>query len=186
MRITQAELRDILTYDRSTGEFCWNHSGPTHSAGQVAGKIYANGYRYIAVQGIYYPASLLAWIYVVGMDPGGLIDHKNQNKEDDRFCNLRPASHSENHANRGVPRHNSSGFKGVFWDSRRNKWQARLTLDGKQVFLGRYERIEDAVEAYKRGAQKVWGEFACVPSEEEVKEILGSGSSDFSAEDLDL
>lgn len=137
----------------------------------MAGKIYDNGYRYIAVAGVYYPAALLAWIWFYGEEPSGLVDHINLNKQDDSIRNLRPATHSQNHTNRNIPAHNRTGFKGVYWNSQKLKWQAKLTVNYKQVHLGFFTDIEDAARAYKQAAQETWGEFARVPTDEEISKI---------------
>ena len=172
MRITREELLDILDYERETGVFTWRHSSSSAKAGEVAGKVYTNGYRYIAVAGTYYPAALLAWIWVTGEDPGGIIDHINRVRADDSFDNLRPATNSQNHANRPPPKHNTSGFKGVFWSSQKNKWQAKLMVDGVQKHVGFYDRLVDAVKAHRQAAIDTWGEFALVPTDEEIEELL--------------
>lgn len=181
MRISQAELHDILQYDAKIGVFTWKHSSPVAHAGEIAGKIYSNGYRYIAVAGTYYPAALLAWIYIAGFDPGGMIDHIDLNKENDSFNNLRPASHSQNHANVEVPKHNTSGLKGVLWNKQRRKWQARLTNQYKQVHLGFFDDIVDAAIAYRSGAIAQWGEFARVPTDEEIAKVSSKQKDSFKA-----
>tara|TARA_R110001632_G_scaffold600_2_gene2109 strand:+ start:580 stop:1089 length:510 start_codon:yes stop_codon:yes gene_type:complete len=68
------------------------------------------------------------------------IDHKNQNKKDNRIANLRPATHSENKQNRDV--------KGCNFDKRSNKWRARIKLNGKEKHIGYYDTEEEAHEAY--------------------------------------
>ena len=184
MRIEQEELLDILNYDPNSGEFVWKHSSPTTKAGEVAGKIYQNGYRYIAIANTYYPAALLAWIYITGQDPGGIIDHKNSDKLDDRFINLRPATHSQNHANIPKPKHNKSGIKGVFWNSQKRKWHARITIDYKTKHIGFFDDIVDAALAYRSAAIATWGEFANLPSAEEIQKV--AKSYEISAEEIGL
>lgn len=169
MRVDQKELLDILAYLPDTGEFFWKHTSESHKAGEMAGKVYQNGYRYICIAGAYFPAALIAWIYMTGEDPEGIIDHKNLDKLDDSFTNLRPASHNQNHANRPAPKHNTSGFKGVLWSTQKKKWQARISVNYKQKHLGFFDDVKDAARAYKKAAIETWGEFALVPSEEEIE-----------------
>ena len=188
MRVSQEELHDVLDYNPETGVFTWKHSSPSTKKGEVAGKIYDNGYRYIAVAGVYFPAALLAWIWVHGVDPKGVVDHIDLDKLNDRISNLRPATRSQNRANRNPPAHNRSGFKGVFWNSQKMKWHARIMLDYKSRHLGFFDSIEDAARAYKEAALQTWGEFARVPSEEEIQQIAKGfvKESEKSAEDLGL
>lgn len=49
----------------------------------------------------------------------------------------------------GMPKNNKSGVKGVYWDSKREKWVAQIGFKGKNYRLGRYNRLEDAKEARK-------------------------------------
>jgi hypothetical protein len=93
--------------------------------------------------------------------PGGMeIDHINGNGLDNRKCNLRICSKSQNMANRGKTKRNQSGAKGIIWDKANQRWMARIAIQRKTYFLGRFERIEDARSAYARAAQKYFGEFA--------------------------
>jgi len=93
---------------------------------------------------------------------GGYVDHINGNKLDNRKSNLRICTMYENGANRGVNKNNKSGYKGVSWDSQRNKWFAKVEHAGKQIALGRYENIKDAVSAYEKASSDIFGEFARV------------------------
>lgn len=64
---------------------------------------------------------------------------------------------------------NSSGIKGVFWNSQKSKWQASLMLDYKTIHAGFYDNIRDAANAYTTKAKEIWGDVAVVPTEEEIK-----------------
>lgn len=167
-RLLNNELRQVLEYNPRTGEFFWLVSKGNSRVGEAAGSIYANGYRYIQIDGLDYRAGRLAWFFVTGEDPVDFVDHKDGVKDNNRFCNLRKATNSQNQANRGLPSNNSSGFKGVSWQPSRCKWIAKITIGGKSINLGRYTNIDDAVRAYKVAAQAAWGEFAQVPSDEEI------------------
>lgn len=88
--------------------------------------------------------------------------HVNENKLDNRRVNLRICSPKQNHAARGITRHNTSGYKGVCWDKNRNKWMAYISIDNKFKQLGRHDNIIDAAKAYDKKAIEVHGEFAKV------------------------
>jgi AP2 domain len=87
-------------------------------------------------------------------------DHINHNGLDNRFSNLRPATVSQNQGNKKKQKNNTSGYKGVSWDKRRNKWQVYIKINGKQKHLGYYDDIEDAKAAYDKSAKELFGEFA--------------------------
>lgn len=88
------------------------------------------------------------------------IDHKNGNGLDNRLKNLRIATESENSRNQNKRRTNKSGFKGVSWGTRDNKWRSYITINGKFKSLGYYSSKEDAAKAYDKAAIKYFGEFA--------------------------
>lgn len=87
-------------------------------------------------------------------------DHVNGNKLDNRKCNLRVCTRSQNNANMGKPSHNTSGYRGVSWDKRANKWLAKLTCDSKAILSKHFDNKMDAVNAYNLAMINVFGSFA--------------------------
>jgi hypothetical protein len=156
------KLHDILEYNPATGEFFWKMLplGGRAKVGDLAGSVYSNGYRYIQIDGLDYRAARLAWFMVHGEDCNVFIDHVNGLRDDNRIDNLRPATNSQNQANRGAPKNNTSGIKGVCFDGARNKWRASITVNGKAKNLGRFNSAQDAQAAYEKAALEAWGDFA--------------------------
>lgn len=81
---------------------------------------------------------------------GYQVDHINGNKLDNRKCNLRVVTRSQNALNVGVKRNNKSGHKGVYWDKARGKWSVQLTFEGKTYCLGRFIDKDKAIKAYRK------------------------------------
>ena len=77
------------------------------------------------------------------------IDHLNKNKLDNRKINLKICSSSENKQNANIYINNISGTTGVNWDEKRNKWRSRICLNYKQIDLGFFDDINDAIDARK-------------------------------------
>jgi len=91
------------------------------------------------------------------------VDHINRDRLDNRSCNLRIATSSQNSANRGPDNRRigtTSRHKGVSWSKSRGKWVTYLHHEGKTRYLGRYASEDEAARAYNRAAVEVWGEFA--------------------------
>lgn len=88
-----------------------------------------------------------------------ITDHINQNSLDNRSCNLRPASKSQNGMNAGS-KGGSSKYKGVFWCKRTEKWNAELWKNRRKHLLGSHDSEEKAAIAYNKAAKRLHGEFA--------------------------
>lgn len=99
---------------------------------------------------------------ILGLDYSdkSIVDHINRDTLDNRRTNLRLSDKSTNGMNRGKPITNTSGYKGVSWSKRKNKWTSRLVADKKIHILGLFDSPEEAHAAYKIAAMKYHGEFA--------------------------
>lgn len=78
---------------------------------------------------------------------------------DNRKSNLRVATNQQNSMNCGLSSNNKSGYKGVHWDKSRNKWIASIKLNYKTIHLGRFDSIEDAINARQKAEIECFGEF---------------------------
>jgi HNH endonuclease/AP2 domain len=157
--LTLEKLRRLVSYDPDTGMFRRNIDGNTYRIGDVAGYINKFGYRCMDVDGRPYRAHRLAWFYMTGVMPSEYVDHINGQKADNRFCNLRLATNSQNQANRPAPKNNTSGIKGVRFEPARNKWRAVLWVQGKVIVLGRFDTKDAAAAAYETAARNAFGEY---------------------------
>ena len=160
--ITHQRLRELLHYDPLTGIFLRLVSANSRvKVGDIAGSLHkATGYRRIQIDGRDYMAHRLAWFYVTGEWPTADIDHWNLNRTDNRFCNLREATNSENHANMRARADNTSGFKGVYFHKPNRKWVTQITVIGKRIYLGSFDTKGSAHAAYAAAAKQHFGEFA--------------------------
>jgi hypothetical protein len=157
--LTAKRLRQLLHYNQKTGEFTWLKSRGRVKAGARAGCFYDSDAAWrISVAGRLYKRARLAVLWKTGKWPRREIDHRNGDRADDRWCNLREATHSQKVANRGVQRNNTTGFKGV---SRfKNGFVSKIKKDGKAIYLGYYRTAEEAHAAYRVAARRLYGEFA--------------------------
>jgi len=86
-----------------------------------------------------------AWYCVYGNVDFDLLDHINRNKTDNRICNLRIVTRSENQQN--------TESKGYCWVKSRNKWYVRIMVNNKRKHIGYYDKEEDARQAYINAKQ---------------------------------
>jgi hypothetical protein len=160
--ITQKELKEVLEYNPETGVFTRiKSSNNPVKIGSIAGTIDKNGYRRITLNGKRYLAHRLAYFYMTGNFPENQIDHINHIRNDNRWTNLRPATKSENQSNAKISKRNTTGYKGVSYDKRRNKYRAEICHNHNRIKLGSYTTAIEAHAAYISMAKKLNKEFAC-------------------------
>jgi hypothetical protein len=154
--LTQARLKELLAYNPETGDFhrVVGRKGAGFS-GTKAGSP-SHGYVTIMIDGKNYRCHRLAWLYVYGEFPDGHLDHINRTKADNRIANLRIASKKQNAENTGIQSNNKSGYRGVFWNSQRSKWQACIKHHGKVLHLGFFDDASNASKAYKKKADELF------------------------------
>lgn len=161
--IDQKELRRMLNYDPATGVFTWlvkpNRNIRVGSVAGCFGKG-SPGYCYIKIGGRDYLAHRLAWLYMTGEWPTEQIDHRDTDRLNNQWRNLRAANRSQNKANGKRQINNTSGFKGVYWDARYRKFCARIRVNGKTIHLGYRITAEEAHALYVAAALEHYGEFA--------------------------
>jgi hypothetical protein len=159
--LTQSELQELLHYDPLTGVFTWLKARRGVKVGAECGRINVHGYREIGVKLKLRQANRLAWLYMKGeLPPDNMeVDHRNRDKADNRWDNLRLATKSQNAANVATKTNNTSGIPGVVWDAQRNCWRAQLRVDGVKKNLGRFATKEEAAAKVASVAKAQWGEF---------------------------
>jgi hypothetical protein len=99
---------------------------------------------------------------IIDVPAGFVCDHKNHNRLDNRKCNLRSCTYSQNAQNRRPCANGTSRYKGVSWSRDVRKWRAMIQLNGRLIHIGYYEYEQDAAIAYDDLAIELFGEFACL------------------------
>ena len=149
--LTAARLRELLSYDPSTGKWMWivRRSGPW--PGREAGSPNATGHIQIKIDGIAYYAARLAVLYMTGAWPVSEVDHINRIPADNRWLNLREATRSQNATNstHWLSKHDLP--RGVHKVNR--GYQARISVDGTRRHIGFYPTPEEAHAAYLKASE---------------------------------
>jgi len=155
--LLQENLKHLFNYDEQSGFFTWK-SKPSKKIviGDLAGCLSKNGYLLIGFNKKRYYAHRLVWLYCYGKFPKGVIDHINGIKTDNRLCNLREVTKTQNGQNRKkAPKTNKfSNDLGISWMVSLKKWRSRITVNGKQIHLGIFDNKENALSAYLQAKAK--------------------------------
>lgn len=156
--ITIEYLNHNLSIDRELGHLIWKTG---RRRGLRAGCPSTRGYWVMGVNKRLTGVHRVMWMLAnQELIPDGMeIDHINGNPSDNRPANLRLAQRWQNKANsdseRGV-----SGIRGVTWSKRKQRWHAQISHKNKCVFLGYFDRLEDAAAARKTAEEKIHGDFS--------------------------
>jgi hypothetical protein len=157
---TPERLKQLLSYNPEDGILSWLVDRGRRREGQAAGYVGNRGYVKVTIDRKYCLGHRLAWILHSNapIPPGIEIDHKNGNRSDNKWTNLRLATFNQNRRN--ARRSNKSGLKGASLHKASGLWVATIKKDKKAHHLGYFKTPEEAHEAYKAAATKLHGEFA--------------------------
>lgn len=97
---------------------------------------------------------------IMGLRDGEQIDHIDRNGLHNEKNNFRFCSTTQNLQNRGLQNHNTSGFKGVSWDAKRNKWIVQISANKKRTKGGHFTCIIKAAKKYNELAKELHGAYA--------------------------
>lgn len=154
----QRELKRLVHYDPETGVFTRLVTTSSRSVkGSRAGSK-SGDYRKLRLGGKYYPEHHTAFLYMLGYLPK-MVDHKNRDKLDNSWANLRECTPTQNQLNRKVDSKNTSGYSGVSWDRKRSRWRVRFRVEGKSKDFGSYGCLELAGLVATEAREKYHGEF---------------------------
>ena len=162
-------VRECLDYNPNTGEFHWRErplehfrNNQAHScwntkyAERPAGGYNTFGHVYIRLVHLF-AAHRLAWLLFHGEPIPDVIDHVDHNPANNRIRNLRAATHSDNMANSVLSANNTTGHKGI--KIIKNRFVVQIMHLGVRRRLGTFSTIEEAAEARRIAAERLYGEF---------------------------
>jgi hypothetical protein len=163
-------LRTCFTYDPEQGELRWksrprNHFSDqrswgiwnTKNAGTKAGSTNPGRHREVGVNRVNYMEHRVIFKLMTGAEPPESIDHIDGNPLNNRWSNLRPATHQEQKWNVKLRSDNTSGYRGVH--RMKKKWSARINIHGEYRTLGCFATPEEASSAYELAARELHGKF---------------------------
>jgi hypothetical protein len=154
--LTAQQVRELFDYNSETGVLTRRtRVKGSNGLGKQAGWTDDEGYWRVCVNGRNYLVHRLAWLYVYGAMPPKLVDHINGDPSDNRISNLRLADHALNNQNnrRAKSTKKSGTLIGVKWSQ--NRWVARISVDGKQQHIGRFQTEQEAHAAYVEAKRRL-------------------------------
>ena len=147
----QKHFRDARTCASWNARYAGAVAGGPHKEGYVAVTVSLEGMRTVLL------AHRILWCMKTGEWPKETIDHRDMDRTNNKFCNLREATYGEQNANRPAIR---AGLKGASLDKRTGRYVAQITSDGTYRFLGRFDSEAEAHRAYVEAAERLHGDFA--------------------------
>lgn len=151
-----SRVRALFYYNPETGSITWAVRRFGVRYGSEAGTDH-KGYKRVKIDSKLILAHRLAWAIHYGVWPSEELDHINRNRSDNRIANLRESSRSGNMVNRAYPK-GSSGVTGV--SKHKSGWQASIRVNGKSVYLGVFQTIEEAAKVRAASEKLEYGQFA--------------------------
>lgn len=148
--LTSEMAHQLLHYDPLTGSMTWKVRRGSSKAGSRAGSLHHSGYMVVKIDHVNYLVHRLAWLMQTGSWPEELVDHRNGKSFDNRWENLRAASHALNQQNR-VACIAKSGLMGV--RKRGRLFWAQITVNKVTRQLGGFKTPEEAHSAYLAAKQ---------------------------------
>ena len=147
--LSHAEILALFVYSPSTGDLMWRVSPARRTkVGDIVGSVSGNLYRRVSIRGRLYMAHRVIFNYMTGGWPDGQIDHRDRDKRNNAWSNLRDVTQSQNQMNTGLRQTNSSGVTGVSRQITRGTlyWTARMLVDGKRQHLCTRKNKQEAID----------------------------------------
>ena len=169
---SQAELLKVLRYDKKTGKLFWRKrsistftDGPNVSANSICknwNNRFANkeafttnnqGYLSGRYKNCTYSSHRVIWKMIYGTEPN-IIDHIDGDRSNNKIQNLRSVDIADNAKNQRLYAVNTSGTSGITWKKINKKWEARISVNGRRVYLGVFSSKQKAIETRKQAEIK--------------------------------
>lgn len=155
--LTQEQIKELFYYD--DGNLYWKIAKPGVAIGRKVGNGVKNKYLQVMVNRKGYLVHRLIATLHYG-DFEGLVDHIDGNTRNNKIENLRIVTMEQNLWNAKRSKTNTTGIKGVSYIVSRQKYQATISIKGKNKNIGSFSSLIEAEQAIQKARKELHGEFA--------------------------
>jgi len=127
--------------------------------GCKAGYLRNDGYFMTQINHKNYLNHRLIYMMFYGYMPE-FLDHIDGNPLNNCIENLREATITQNNFNTKIKNSNTSGYKNVYWEKRCQKWLVKISANKKEIHIGRFDNIDDAIINAQKARSIYHGRFA--------------------------
>jgi hypothetical protein len=166
----QTYLRECFDYNPETGVLRWRERPLHHfrqewewrgwnrrNAGTVIDAPGRGGYVSVGIDYNRFAAHRVIYKWMTGDEPPVLVDHRDRNRTNNRWGNLRAADRTQSNQNR-VFKKKPGTYMGAH-KGKKGRWRCRLKVNGRLLSLGSFDTAEEANAAYLAGVKRYFGDF---------------------------
>lgn len=152
-----SDMKNYISYEPKSGKAFWSVDYGRRIKRGTEIKTINNGYYVVSFRKVQYLLHRVIWFIKTGEQPGYIIDHKNRNRLDNSWSNLRLVTFSQSSINTKISTKNTSGYKGVYFRKNRNSFVARIGSGKDRKIIGHYKTAYAAGLAYDFEAYNRYG-----------------------------
>ena len=115
--------------------------------------------KYFNIQTTIDGEKVLLWRFLTNAPSNFVVDHINGNRFDNRNENLRIATKQQNTCNHTIYKNNTTGYPGISFNKRQNKWVAYIKFNYQRINLGTFDDFLDAVRARETTEKELFGAY---------------------------
>lgn len=153
------KFRERFSYDPESGLLSRKVGVGGQLAGSIVGTDNGKGYLRTSFNNEQYLVHLIIYAMQTN-EMAEVVDHKDLDKKNNRWSNLRPTNKSGNERNTSVRSNSTTGIKNVYWIPGRHKYRVQFKVHGETKYFGYYDTIQEAEVVAERERRRLHGEFA--------------------------
>lgn len=160
MNLTYKRAHKYFSYNDKTGNLTWKAPLGRALPGEMVGYWTAHGYA-VRINKKAYQVHRIIWLMLNGEWPKHKIRHLDGDKFNNRARNIAAVTTQAIHQKQRLATNNTSGVKGVSWNTKLEKWKVAIKVGGEDIYLGVFKKINEAEKVRKEAEIYYWGDRNC-------------------------